>query len=148
MIPHRTFKTFTLLFAALMLSANALAEIPPLSEEALKASPVIITGTVKSIEKKDVFYDKCAVRVDVTVTVKPDPVKNTTGAKVGPAKDERVRGFLNEFRCTDVPRPTGPSGIWDLSSIREGSRVTIYASRSKTDGGIIIQAPNGLKLQR
>lgn len=148
MIPHRTFKTFALLFAALMFSANLMAEIPPLSIETLKASPYIITGTVKSIKKQDEFLNKCQVRVDVTLIVKPDQLKETAGAKSGQVPDELIRGYLFDFRCADQLRPDGPTGIWDLASLREGSRVTIHAFRSKSDGSLIILAPNGLTLIR
>jgi hypothetical protein len=142
---HRNMKTFALLFAALTFFTNVMAEIPPLNIETLKTSPHIITGTVTSIAKQDVVLDQCFVRIDVTVTVKLDQ-PTAPGAKTIPAKYERVRGHINDYRCTDRPRPPGPSGIWELSNLREGNKVTIHAVGSRQDGTLVIRQPNGLTI--
>jgi hypothetical protein len=139
----RTFTTFTLLLVALMFCANLMAEVPPLSEATLKSSPYIITGTVKSITKRDVAIDECFVRVDVTVAVKRDPL-NTAGAQGKSTQHDRVLGHLMTYKCTDRPRPPGPGGIWGLESLRKGDKVTIYAVKSSSDGTLLIRQPNGL----
>jgi hypothetical protein len=140
----RAFKILTSLCVALVFSANLMAEIPPLSEETLKSSPYIITGTVKSIVKRDVVLDECFVRVDFLVTVKRDQSDNTTGAKARPAQHDRVRGHRMHYRCAE--QPEGPTGIWGLDSLRKGDKVRIYAIKSNSDGTLVIRQPNGLEL--
>lgn len=139
---HLSVIRILVLLALLQVLCTARAEVPPLSQEALNSSPFILTGTVKSISKRDVFTDPCMVMVDVMLIVERD--RSIESPQLPPYV--HVRGHLREQRCKDRPPMPGPTGIWGLSALKEGVKVKIYAVSAGPDGTLSIQRPNGLEV--